>query len=95
MKSILLGSILLPKDTHMTGGGLDQRLWGARKQDLAPVNDHKLPTHGLYVLDNVGGQQHQPVLGGLGKEIAEMNTLFWIQAHCGLVQNQQDVYKRQ
>ena len=23
VKSILLGSVLLPKDTHMTGGGLD------------------------------------------------------------------------
>ena len=37
----------------------------------------------------MGGQQHQPVLGCLGKEVAEVDALLRVQAHGGLVKDEE------
>ena len=53
------------------------------------VDDHKAVTYRLHVLDNVGGQQDQPVPGGLGEQVAEVNALLRVQPHRGLVKDQE------
>ena len=43
----------------------------------------------LHVLNDVGGQEHQPALRRPGEEVAEVDALLRIQPHRGLVQDQE------
>ncbi len=53
------------------------------------VDDDDLVAHRLHILDDVGGEQHQPVLGGAGEQVAEVDALLRVQPHGGLVKDQE------
>ena len=68
---------------------LNQLLRRAGEQDLPVVDDHQPVTHRLHVLDNVGGQQYQPVLGRAGEQVAEVDALLRVQPHRRLIEDQE------
>ena len=53
------------------------------------MDDHEAVTHRLHVLDDVGGEEHQPVLGRAGEQVAEVDALLRVQTHRGLVKDQE------
>ena len=56
-------------------GRLRSRAAGVPVNRILPVvYDDELVAHRLHILNDVGGQQHQPVLGRLGKEVAEVDA---------------------
>ena len=73
----------------MAGGRRDQLLRRAGEPDLPVVDDHDLVAHRLHILDDVGGEEHQPLLGGAGEEVAEVDALLRVQPHCGLIKDQE------
>ena len=89
VQPLLLHLLLFKKNTHMAGGRRYQLLRRAGEPDLPVVDDHDLVTHRLYVLDDVGTEQHQLLLSGAGEEIAEVNAFLRIQAYRGFVENQE------
>lgn len=78
-----------PEHPHVSGGGLDQGFRSAGEQDPALVHNDQLAADRLHILNDMGGQQHQPVLGCLGKEVAEVDALLRVQAHGGLVKDEE------
>lgn len=59
-----------------------KRIWPA-------VDHHELIAHGLHILDDVGGEQDQPVLGRVGEQISEVDPLLRVQSYRGLIKNQE------
>ena len=89
MEPSLLGGLLLPEKPHVAGGPLDQLLRCTGKQNLSVVDHNQLIAHRLHVLNDVGGQQDQPLPGGLGEQVAKVDALLRVQAHGGLVEDQE------
>ena len=89
MEPILLIGLPLIEYPHMAGCGPDQLFRGAGKEDLPAVDHHELIAHGLHVLNDVGREQDQPVLGCAGKQISEVDALLWVQSYRGLIKNQE------
>ena len=79
----------------MAGRRLDQLLRRAGEQDGPVVDDHDLVAHRLHILDDVGGEKHQMLLGCAGKQVAEVDALLRVQAHGGLVEDQEGGIPRQ
>ena len=73
----------------MAGSRLDQLLRRAGEQDGSVMDDHDLVAHRLHILDDVGGEQYQPVLRCTGEQIAEVDALLRVQSHRGLVKDQE------
>ena len=89
MQPLLQRLILLPKDAHMAGSRLDQLLRRAGEQDGPVVDDHDLVAHRLHILDDVGREKHQMLLGCAGEQVAEVDALLRVQSHGGLVKDQE------
>ena len=89
MEPILLIGLPLIEYPHMAGCGPDQLFRGAGKEDLPAVDHHELIAHGLHILDDVGGEQDQPVLGRVGEQISEVDPLLRVQSYRGLIKNQE------
>ena len=53
------------------------------------IDNHDLVAYRLHIFDDMGGKQHQSVFCSAGEQIAEVNPLFRVQAHRGLVKNQE------
>ena len=89
MEPALLGGVLLQEGPHVAHGGLDEALRRAGKEDAPVVDHHEAVAHRLHVLDDVGGEEHQPVLGRAGEQVAEVDALLRVQTHRGLVKDQE------
>ena len=85
----ILSGLLLPEDADMPLGEADELGRGPGKQDPALIEDDQTVADGLDVLDDMGGQQDQAVLGCLGEQVAEMDPFFRVQPYGGLVQDQE------
>ena len=53
------------------------------------VDDHDLVAHRLHILDDVGREKHQMLLGCAGEQVAEVDALLRVQSHGGLVKDQE------
>ena len=73
----------------MALSGTDERLRRAGEQNPPMMDHHKLVAHRLHILDDVGGEQHQPLLCRPGEQVAEMDALLRVQPHRGLVEDQE------
>ena len=76
------------KGAHVALCRPDKLLRRAVEAQPPLVEHQQAGAHRLHILDDVGGQEHQPVLGQPGKQVAEVNALLRVQAHRGLVKDQ-------
>ena len=76
------------KGAHVALCRPDKLLRRAVEAQPPLVEHQQAGAHRLHILDDVGGQEHQPVLGQPGKQVAEVNALLRVQSHRGLVKDQ-------
>ena len=53
---------IFKKHAHMPGSLADQLLRSTCEKDPAMVDDDEAVAHRLYIVDDMSGQKHQPVL---------------------------------
>ena len=88
-KAFLLPAVGLFKHSHVTLGGLNQPGRGPGEEDAAFVNDDQLVTDRLYILNDMGGEKDDFILGNAGKQVAEVDPFLRVQADSGLVKDQE------